>query len=483
MPAADYVSEREPNDTQASAMPIAGSGTWGGTVGGSDQADFYVLRGKGEQEWASVELSGGILLEIVDEAGAVAARYAGPARIPNLRSTSLLRIISQGGVSEYRLGVVFRPSEPGFELEPNDRCTEATHFPFQSAISGFHSTPDDVDCYQLAIPQALDDGGALRGISVTVTRLEGVSFEGELSLGDKTYKGRGGLGEPLAFRGIDLPADAGEAQLILRGFGASADHYTIGATLERLDDFREREPNDTIAQASELAPDLEHEGYISPPTDVDFWRFEADGGGVATFSVSGLDGWNVALAFITEGSKPFVVNEGGIGEPERISRRACRDHCYVRVTATAGEGADADAAPRYELTGTLEPLDAGTEVEPNDTVATALTLSPGVTMRGTISPRGDRDYYRIDLRTQEVKTKLVLRVTGVALVDLALQLYRVEANGTRTLVQTADTGKRGAPEMLQYAAPPGLYLLGVADASDRTASAFDDYQLVWDERP
>ena len=80
-----------------------------------------------------------------------------------------------------------------------------------------------------------------------------------------------------------------------------------------------------------------------------------------------------------------------------------------------------------------------------------------------------------------MKTALTATVTGLLKVDVALYLHRVEEDGKLTLVQTSDGAKGEKPEVVRFAAEPGLYVFEVRDLKNREANFQDSYQLTVEE--
>ena len=54
-------------------------------------------------------------------------------------------------------------------------------------------------------------------------------------------------------------------------------------------------------------------------------------------------------------------------------------------------------------------------------------------------------------------------------------------DGSLSLAQTSDRGKGDAPEVIRYAAEPGVYLLKVQDSKNRESNFQDSYQLTVEE--
>jgi len=202
---------------------------------------------------------------------------------------------------------------------------------------------------------------------------------------------------------------------------------------------------------------------------------------------------DLVLSVVEPGSRPgtervvLKSNDGAVKEPERLNSVACASECFIKV-----EGAlrkvdgkwvrDFENAEQpYRLSVTTAPDTGAEEREPNDTPETATPLSPGKALRGTVYPKRDVDFYRLDLADRQVKTPLRATLTGILKVDVALFLYRQEADGSLTLVQSADRAKGDAPEVIRYAAEPGTYFFKVQDSKNRESNFQDSYQLTVEE--
>ena len=98
---------------------------------------------------------------------------------------------------------------------------------------------------------------------------------------------------------------------------------------------------------------------------------------------------------------------------------------------------------------------------------------------GTILPKKDVDFFKLDLSDRPVRTALRADLLGILKVDTALFLYQLE-DGKRSLVQTANRAKGDATETISYSAEPGVYLFEVRDSKNREANFQDSYQLTVD---
>ncbi len=98
-------------------------------------------------------------------------------------------------------------------------------------------------------------------------------------------------------------------------------------------------------------------------------------------------------------------NDGAVKEPERLNSVACGKECFVKVEGALrkvdGKWVREFENPDqpYRLTVRTIPDDGSEEREPNDTADQATPLALGRPIRGTIYPKRDADFFRLDPRT------------------------------------------------------------------------------------
>jgi len=276
-----------------------------------------------------------------------------------------------------------------------------------------------------------------------------------------------------------------------RGFNAEVP-YSLTVSLEPAGANAELEPNDDLARATALLPNGYREGFISPKSDQDYFVLRTAQPVLARFQLSGVERMDLALELVRPkpgGGVETVLraNDGEIKEPEQLNNVACAGECYVKVEGGVrrinGKSVRdfENAEQPYRLHVALIADTGAEEREPNSTPETATPLALGQSVRGTIHPKKDVDYYRLDLSAQPVRTAIRATLLGVLKVDVGLYLHHLEG-GTLTLVQTADRAKGDQPEIIRYSAEPGVYLLEVRDSTKRNESNFlDRYQLTVQE--
>ena len=365
-------------------------------------------------------------------------------------------------------------------------------------------------------PQAVGpgaDGGAAAAPEVArlpfrigVSAVPGVRFEVQVlsEAQAQLFLGRGQEGAAFDQRNVGVRATDRVVYVVVRsawsGAGKEAKRgsnpdvpYTLTVAREAAGANSEIEPNDDLAHATPLPLNGFREGFLSPASDVDCYVLRVPQPSLARFELSGIDRVDLVLSVVEPGAKPGTEkvllrsNDGAVKEPERLNSVACASECYVKVEGAARkvdgkwvrDMENPDQA--YRLTVSTTPDTGAEEREPNDSADMATPIAPGKPVRGTILPKRDADFYRLDLGDRPVKTPLRATLTGILKVDVALYLYRQEANGSLTLVQTADRAKGDAPEVIRYAAEPGTYFFKVQDSKNRESNFQDSYQLTVEE--
>jgi hypothetical protein len=276
-----------------------------------------------------------------------------------------------------------------------------------------------------------------------------------------------------------------------RGFNAEAP-YTLTVSLEPAGANAELEPNDDLARSTPLPSNGYREGFISPKSDLDLFVLRTPQPVLARFQLSGVERMDLALELVRpkpDGGVETVLraNDGEIKEPEQLNNVACAGECYVKVEGGVRkiDGKSVrdfeNAEQAYRLHVAVATDSGAEEREPNSIPDTATPLPLGQAIRGTIQPKRDVDYYRVDLSARPVRTPIRATLLGILKVDLGLYLHRIEGE-TVTLVQTSDRAKGDQPEIIRYSAEPGVYLLEVRDSTKRNESNFQDrYQLTVQE--
>ncbi len=467
-----------------------------------------------------------------------------PERLPNLalRDKAYVRVTSakRGTGGAYTLTALFQEPTEGLEAEPNDRAVDATLVPFGQSVSGFVGHPGDEDWFRIELAanaaselapsepvDAFDAGAALAEepydagavaeavpaeppkipLKLELTGVPGVRFElSVLSVAEAplfTVKGKDG--EPLSLRNVGVretdklvyvvvkSAWSGTGKDAKRGFNID-ETYTLTVGPEEGGATKEYEPNDELSKATPLAANGSREGFLSPKDDVDYYVLRTSEPVLADVQLSGVERVDLSLSVVQPpdgGTGPertlLKSNDGALKEPEQLNNVSCLGECYFRVEGALrkvdGKWVRDYENPEqaYRIQVSTTPDNGSEEREPNHSVETATPIAFSRAMRGTVHPKKDIDYFRLDLSGKPVKTAIKATLLGVLKVDVGLYLHRIEEDGSLSLVQTADRAKADAAEVIRYAAEPGVYLLEVRDAKNRESNFQDAYQLTVEE--
>jgi hypothetical protein len=343
-------------------------------------------------------------------------------------------------------------------------------------------------------------------LRIEVSAVPGVRPEVQvLSEAEATlFTTRGTEGQPLSQRNVAVRATDRVIDVVVKSAwtgtgkdarrGFDAEHpYTLSISREAAGANAEYEPNDDLAHATPLPLDGYREGFLTPKTDVDYYVVRPPQPSLVRFELSGVEKLDLMLSVVEPGAKPGTEkvlqrsNDGAVKEPERLNSVACARECFVKVEGALrkvdGKWVREFENPDqpYRLTARAIPDDGSEEREPNDTAAQASPLTLGRPIRGTVYPKKDVDYFRLDLSDRPVKTAVKATLTGILKVDVALFLYQQNDDGSLSLVQTSDRGKGDASEVIRYAAEPGVYLFKVQDSKNRESNFQDSYQLTVEE--
>lgn len=316
---------------------------------------------------------------------------------------------------------------------------------------------------------------------------------------------RGKEGEALSLRNIGVRATDRVVFVVVKGGWTgtgkearrtfnSTTPYTLTVTQEEAGANAELEPNDELHKATSLTAGSYREGFISPKGDVDHFVLRTSEPVLAKVELSGVEQLDLVLSMVEppqgDGQQETVLlraNDGALKEPERLNNVACNGSCWFRVEG-ASRKVDGkwvkdfeNAEKPYRISVTTVPDNGGEEREPNNTVDRAQELTLGKSVRGTVFPVKDTDFYRLDLSDRPVRTPLKATLLGILKVDVGLYLHRVQPDGKLSLVQTADRAKGDQPESIRFSAEPGVYIFEVRDAKNREANFQDSYQLTVEE--
>lgn len=375
----------------------------------------------------------------------------------------------------YLLRYSLRATREAEESEPNDKFYEANVLRPGSEIRGLLGRAGDKDWYR--IPLAGLPKGSL--LSVTYVGVGGVTAD--VTVYDwarrKLMTRRGTRGATITIRDLKVRLLTRLAYVSVKGLRRfnPDDTYRLRVEATQPGLNREVEPNDTPNKGVRLSGKRgEVRGSIEVAHDVDYFKLALAGRSNVRLSVQPPAGVDVQLTvYDLRGRVLGKANFGKAGEAELLANIRAIHGIRVRV---AGAKRSFDPKHSYSLRWVVTPADRGDEREPNNKLAQANSVVPGVSARGYIHPKGDVDYYRFRLpgflgTTQKVK----ISVQGVPRVRLHLTLMDDQKNVLAQSSMPTTEGRRQITTTLHCAK---YYYVRIRDQKGRHANATDNYELT-----
>ncbi|WP_194863095.1 ABC transporter substrate-binding protein [Myxococcus sp. AB036A] len=445
-----------------------------------------------------------------------------PERFPNLyvENERFIRVVPtrKGVGGAYTLEVRMRAPEDGEEREPNDRAVDAVSLTLGQTVTAFLGHAGDEDWYRIELPdptQPSNEGDAAPGQGGTPENPSpfgdspsqdtppqgaGAAPQGmggtqpgtggtALPSGQDTAEGgdlaaRQGMGNPGARDGHGLPGERQD----LGGAGFDAEEGAAPRNLDAEGTSPGQGDGDGFGRAEPPSPTQEGTFAGSEPPPV---GSEAVGAAIARaldagtpavppeppsvalkIELTGVDGVRPELSVLSAAEAPLFTLRGKEGETlslRNIGVRATDRVVYVVVkTSWVGTGKEArrtfNTTMPYTLTVSQEEAGASAELEPNDELHKATTITAGGYREGFLAPKGDVDHFV--LKTAEpVLAKVEL--TGVERLDLVLSMVEPPEgeSGKETVLLRANDGAIKEPERLNNVACNGACYFRVEGAS------------------
>ena len=226
------------------------------------------------------------------------------------------------------------------------------------------------------------------------------------------------------------------------------------------------EPNDSFGTAAPLNPGSPLQANILPRRDHDWYKIEATGRSELQVLITNVDPemdivfrvWNANKEVILDWQAP--LRKGA--DTEAIVDFPHAGMYYLEV---ADSHDDQRSAQPYNLQTTLTPMvDAG---EQNDTFGSADPLQVGQAVQGTILPRRDHDWYKIEVPG---RAEIQVLITNVAPeLDIVFRVWNADKE---VILDWQAPLRKGADTEATVDFPhAGTYYLELADSHDDQRSA------------
>lgn len=196
---------------------------------------------------------------------------------------------------------------------------------------------------------------------------------------------------------------AGEYLVHIAAEAQAEENFTFFYRLFKPPPDVESEPNNSLSNASAVAA-LHATGFFGPQfhlagekkeREQDCFAFSASGNGKrrAEFALTGVDGYLPTLRIFDSAGKLLVAAESlKSGEWLRTEAVAVPEDERLFVCVSAERRQKDASRDYYELHMQLADIELKSELEPNDTLATASAIS-GNTIEGVLTKISDIDYY------------------------------------------------------------------------------------------
>jgi hypothetical protein len=240
-----------------------------------------------------------------------------------------------------------------------------------------------------------------------------------------------------------------------------------------VDQSVELEPNDTAADANELAADLIIRGTLGKRIsqfqgDKDAYRIAMPGAGqLLSLKVGPLEGVDLSVEVLeSDGRQIAQVNHSGIGKIETIHNILVSSKEAVVIVSEHNDGKSkpVEGSKPYRLSASFggEP-NGSVEVEPNDLWIAGNPYTPGKTTTGVIDGPGDIDSYRIIVDPNKKRQRWELVIESKDRIVPRVELYRL-IDEAEVLV-FSDEGRHGLLKTVyEEQTPHDSFLLKVVHA-------------------
>ena len=244
-----------------------------------------------------------------------------------------------------------------------------------------------------------------------------------------------------------------------KGFQNDKIPYQLYLNLKKKDPEFEFEPNDGMNQANHIHQIMK--GYINPTSDVDWYTFEIDQNQTfVNISITPLNSVNLKLILYNHlGEKFYVIDNYPINEAEILPNLLLDTGTYfLAVSDRSNKNQnyldDYTIMLKYTIHKEIH------EYEPNGSFAQAINIEPNNSYKGYICPKGDEDYFSINIH-QDINLKI--DISPVPNLDFIIQVF----NEQKDMIQEINNGKNSEGESVILSLTAGMYYIILKDAENK----------------
>ncbi|MCC0042973.1 MAG: caspase family protein [Brucellaceae bacterium] len=239
----------------------------------------------------------------------------------------------------------------------------------------------------------------------------------------------------------------------------SPDGFVFVAEFEAVED--ETEPNESFGEAAHLENTSRHRLAVFPKGDRDWLSIDVDHPGelrmLATGSPENLDIYMRVWSANKDVIRDWIAPLRKGGDTEGFADLPRPGRYFIEITDGNSDASSAELFD-YELKFTPQP----DQYEPNDSPAEAAPLTPGGEILFNILPKGDRDWFRVDVPAQG---ELAISIDeGPENLDLHYRVWDADRKVVRDWV--APYRKGGLTEGFADLPAGGSYFIEVTDGNN-----------------
>ena len=244
---------------------------------------------------------------------------------------------------------------------------------------------------------------------------------------------------------------------------ASVETFALSLGFQPIDD--DMEPNDSFGKASLQEPTSLHDIAIFPRRDHDWVAVDVDHPGQLSLLATGLPEnidlvmrvWNAEKDVLRDWIHPYRMG----GDTEGFADLPSPGRYFVQI-ADSGDNASSVESFPLALTFTPQP----DQYEPNNRFAQAKPLTPGGEILFNILPRGDHDWFRIEVPSAGELSAIV--DPSPEELDIHFRFWNADRDVLRDWVAPYRQG--GVTEGFADLPAAGTYFVQIVDGSDNARS-------------
>jgi hypothetical protein len=373
------------------------------------------------------------------------------------------------GVAVGDLDDIAEPATLSAEREPNDSYGRANRVAAVAAVVGAIEPKGDADWYHVTVHRQGELGVRISEVAA------------ELDIAFRVWSGekrviRDWLGPKVkggeTTGSADLPRPGHYTIEVRDGSNdaSAAKPYRLGLAFTPTAD--ELEPNDSFGTAALIGPRQSLHAAILPKGDADWYRFRVDQQGALTVRI-GDTPESLDVSFRVWNDEKRVLRDWIGPKAKGGDTSAVVDlpaPGVYRLEVRDGSNDARDVRP-YRLALAFQPT--GDQAEPNNSFASAATIAADGSVAAAILPKGDVDWYRVEVADQGALAVTVEDVPEA--LDVSFRVWDMEKRVISDWIGPKRKG--GNTEGVVDLPRAGAFFLEVRDGSNN-ARAVEPYRLV-----